>query len=225
MTSLSRLEATPNQLTTSNQKLEKKYKELVNIYDFIPSFWIGVGSTSSIQPLARFVPNEIKHILDHLLKVLEVSLQMGKVITQWNEEHTNKPMVSWETFEKLCAKNRTLKCFLDDQSNMKKHCQVVVQTLHQGENALYFENLEFTVIDPNWFCHEILGSLLAFNESYRATSGYDLSINMEGFVNYSDVEFLLQKSLFGEYFHVGHNCKEDDIQKIRKISKWKILLR
>lgn len=53
--SVPRLEATPNQLTTNNQKLEKKYKELVNIYDFIPSFWIDVRSTSSIQPLARFV--------------------------------------------------------------------------------------------------------------------------------------------------------------------------
>jgi hypothetical protein len=85
---------TRNQLTTNNQKLEKKYKELVNIYDFIPSFWIDARSTSSIQPLARFVMNEIKHILDHLLKVLEVCLQMGKVITQWNEKHTNKPMIS-----------------------------------------------------------------------------------------------------------------------------------
>jgi hypothetical protein len=37
---------------------------------------------------------------------------------------------------------------------------------------------------------------------------------MEGFVNYNDVEFLLQKSLFGEYSHVGHNRKEDDVQKI-----------
>ncbi len=161
--------------------------------------------------------NEIKHILDHLLKILEVCLQMGKVIIQWNEEHTNKPMVSWEIFEKLCAKNTNLKCFLSDQNNMKKHCQAMAQTLHEGGNVLYFENLEFVVMDPNWFCHEILGSLLAFDESYRATLGYDVSINMEGFVNYSDVEFLFQKSLSSEYSHVGHNCKEDDVQKIRKI--------
>jgi hypothetical protein len=53
--SLPRLEANPNQLTTNNQKLGKKYKELVNIYDFIPSFWVDARSTSSIQPLARFV--------------------------------------------------------------------------------------------------------------------------------------------------------------------------
>jgi len=93
------------------------------------------------------------------------------VIIQWNEEHTNKPMVSWETFEKLCAKNTNLKCFLGDQSNMKKHYQVVAQTLYEGGNVLYFENLEFMVMDANWFCHEILGSLLAFDESYCAALG------------------------------------------------------
>jgi hypothetical protein len=37
---------------------------------------------------------------------------------------------------------------------------------------------------------------------------------MEGFVNYRHVEFLLQKSIFGEYSHVGHNHKEEDVQKI-----------
>ncbi|CAM6028635.1 unnamed protein product [Sphagnum balticum] len=200
------------------KNLKNKYKELVNIYDSIPSFWIDARSTSSIQPLARFVTNEIKHILDHLPKVLEVCLQMGKVITQWNEKHTNKPMVSWETFEELCAENTNLKCFLGDQSNMKKHCQAVAQTLHEGGNVLYFENLEFVVMDPNWFCHEILGSLLAFDQSFRVALGYDVSISMEGFVNYNDVEILLQKSLSGEYFHVGHNRKKEvDVQKIRKI--------
>lgn len=142
---------------------------------------------------------------------------MGKVITQWNEEHTNKPMVSWETFEKLCAKNTNLKCFLSDQSKMKKHCQVVAQTLHEGGNVLYFEILEFVVMDPNSFCHERLGSLLAFDESYHAALGYDVSMNMEGFVNYNDVEFLFQKSLSSEYSHVGHNYTEDDVQKIQKI--------
>jgi hypothetical protein len=147
---------------------------------------------------------------------------MGKVITQWNEEHTNKPMVSLETFEKLSAKNTNLKCFVGDQSNMKKHCQAVVQTSHEGGNVLYFEILEFVVMDPNWLCHEILGSLLAFDESYRATLGYDVSINMEGFVNYSDVEFLFQKSLSSEYSHAGHNRKEDDVQKIQKIQGLKV---
>jgi hypothetical protein len=89
----------------------------VNIYDFVTSFWIDVRSTSSIQSIARFVTNEIKHILDYLLKVLKVCLQMAKVITQWKEEHINKPMGSWETFEKLCAKNTNLKCFHGDQSS------------------------------------------------------------------------------------------------------------
>ncbi len=93
----------------------------------------------------------------------------------------------------------------------------MAKTLHQGGNVLYFEILEFMVMDPNWFCHEILGSLLAFDESYCVALGYDVSINMEGFVSYNDVEFLFQKSLSGEYSHVGHNHKEDDVQKIRKI--------
>jgi hypothetical protein len=200
------------------KNLKNEYKEWVNIYDFIPSFCIDARSTSSVQPLARFVTNEIKHILDNLPKVLLVCLQMGKVIIQWNEKHTNKPMVPWETFEELCAENTNLKCFRGDQSNMKKHCQAVAQTLHEGGNVLYFENLEFVVMDPNWFCHEILGSLLAFDQSFCAALGYDVSINTGGFVNYTDVEILFQKSLSGEYSHVGHNRKKEvDVQKIRKI--------
>jgi hypothetical protein len=43
-----------------------------------------------------------------------------------------------------------------------KRQKAIAANLHDTGDIIYFEGLEFVVVNPNWFCHDLMGLLINF---------------------------------------------------------------
>jgi hypothetical protein len=70
----------------------------------------------------------------------------------------------------------------------KERAKVLAAHLHDIGNIIYFPGLEWVVVNPNWFCHDIMGYVINFKE----TQHY---IDDKGFATKDHIEHILNQSL------------------------------
>ena len=51
-------------------------------------------------------------------------------------------------------------------ANIADECaKAMARAMHNAGELLYFNGLDFMVVDPNWFCHEIMGRILSLDST------------------------------------------------------------
>ncbi|KAG0580046.1 hypothetical protein KC19_4G143600 [Ceratodon purpureus] len=145
------------------EKLRVEFQRVVNITEFHVA---DARSRKSIEPVQKAMQKRILSILDRVPKVFDACSQLQTHLNEWKNQHPDKPLIKWSDFSLLCSKVPALKRLQgQDLSVAEERQKAVARAMHDAGELLFFDGLDFMVVDPNWFCHEIMGRILSLDSS------------------------------------------------------------
>jgi hypothetical protein len=175
--------------------LRKQFENVVDISTEIHA--INALSTKHVQPVLDFVFKSFRDLLAKTPLVFEESARLRHALVEETKRCPNRPLMSWSAFCQLCAqtipkvyyvKNEVDNDEPFDLVKSKERARVLAAHLHDTGDIIYFLGLEWVVINPNWFCHDIMGYVFNF----RDTQNY---IHDKGFATKDCIEHILNQSL------------------------------
>jgi len=173
-------------------------EQFENVVDISPQIHaIDALSTKHVQPVFDFVFKSSKDLLSKTPRVFEESSKLRHVLAEEAKRYPNRPLMSWKSFCDLCAqtipnvyyvKNEVDSDEPFDLVKSEERAKVLAAHLHDIGNIIYFPSLRWVVVNPNWFCHDIMGYVINF----RVTQPY---IGDKGFVSKGVIDHILNRSL------------------------------
>jgi hypothetical protein len=160
----------PDYQSVTLPRIKDKVEWLRNLFHDILEidlqvFVVNALSIDSINILLQTMKAHLKILLGRLPLVFEGCLRMQVLIANWNREHPNQPLVQWNEFSKLCDNVDELKPHEGvEQEVVERKKEVVAISLHDSGHVMYNEELDFVVLNPHWFCHDIIGRVLKCKE-------------------------------------------------------------
>jgi hypothetical protein len=143
--------------------LRIQFQDILEIHTEV--FPVNALSLESIRPLYQSMQDSLKKLLDRLPSVFEACSKMQGIIAKWNQEHPNQPLLRWDAFSTLCNEVEELKPQDGVQSEVvRRKKEVLAMSLHDGGQVMYNEDFNFVVLNPHWFCHDIIGHVLKNKE-------------------------------------------------------------
>jgi hypothetical protein len=94
---------------------------------------------------------------------------------------------------------------VEGESNLKPHVAIAM-FLHDAGEVIYFKDEDFVVVNPNWFCNEVMGRLITLHGDVEK-AGWK-QIFQDGFGNIEDIQNLIKRSL-KKIIHDGTNIASD----------------
>lgn len=145
------------------EKLRAQFARVINVTEFHVA---DARSRKSIDPVQKAIQKRIVSILDRVPKVFDACRQVQIKLGEWKNQHPDKPLIQWSDFSVLCSKVPALKRLQgQDIKIAEEREKAVARAMHDAGELLFFDGLDFMVVDPNWFCHEIMGRILNLNSS------------------------------------------------------------
>ncbi|KAG0593026.1 hypothetical protein KC19_1G299500 [Ceratodon purpureus] len=145
------------------EKLRVQFLRVINITEF---HVCDARSRKSIEPVQKAMQKRIVSILDRVPKVFDACSQLQIKLNEWKNQHPDKPLIKWSDFTLLCSKVPALKRLQGQDADIaNERAKAVARAMHDAGELLYFDGLDFMVVDPNWFCHEIMGRILSLDSS------------------------------------------------------------
>ncbi|XP_068641891.1 protein TORNADO 1 [Aristolochia californica] len=196
------------------QKLKERFQGFVEFYPTI--FTVDARSSGSVGKLTHHLRKTSKTILQRVPQVYQLCNDLVQILSSWRAENYNKPVMRWKEFCDLCQVKVPALRIRSRNHNLEKvemRRKAVANTLHQMGNVIYFENLEFLILDCEWFCREVLGRLVTLDA--RKPGSQEKS----GFVSRKELEKFLRGSLQGHLMpgtdsRVFDNLEEGDLVKM-----------
>ncbi|CAK9198142.1 unnamed protein product [Sphagnum troendelagicum] len=174
------------------RNLKAKFAAFINIS--YTCFWINAHSSREARNVATEVTNICGDILKKMAHVYEACMNVQHGLCEWNKHHPNQPIVTKETFEKeiIDKEEPNLRQLVGQQEFEKPHIAVAM-FLHDAGEMIYFKDKDFVVVNPSWFCHEVMGHLIKLR-------GHVEKVNMmatfqDGWGSIREIEHLLDLSL------------------------------
>lgn len=145
------------------EKLRAQFQRVINITEFHVA---DARSRKSIEPVQKAMQKRIVSILDRVPKVFDAVSQLQTNLNEWKNQHSDKPLIKWSDFSLLCSKVPALRRLQGQDAKVADERQkAVARAMHDAGELLFFDGLDFMVVDPNWFCHEIMGRILSLDSS------------------------------------------------------------
>jgi GTPase SAR1 family protein len=175
--------------------LRKQFENVVDISTEIHA--INALSTKHVQPVLDFVFKSFRDLLAKTPLVFEESARLQHALAEESKRCPNRPLMSWSAFCQLCAQTIPKVYYVKNEADndepfdlvkSKERARVLAAHLHDIGNIIYFPGLEWVVVNPNWFCHDIMGYVINF----RDTQHY---IDDKGFATKDHIEHILNQSL------------------------------
>ncbi len=95
-----------------------------------------------------------------------------------------------DIIDKVKPNLRNLK--VERKSNLKPHVAIAM-FLHDAGEIIYFKDEDFMVVNPNWFCNEVMGHLITLHGNVEKIRWKQ--IFQDGFGNIEDIQNLIKLSL------------------------------
>ncbi len=131
-------------------------------------------SSRSARLVVKLIQENVQALLNTLPPVYEVCITMRLALKAWVSQHPNSPLMDQNTFSKLCV-NTMLPWLIKHDQRMINLAEAelielneiknkaVAKCLHTSGDIIFFEDLDFVVVDVDWFCHQVMGHLIKFN--------------------------------------------------------------
>ncbi|KAG0631927.1 hypothetical protein M758_1G290900 [Ceratodon purpureus] len=120
------------------------------------------ASSNDAMKLKQHILQYLKKMSSELPKTLKAALDFQSTIPKCSEDSLQVPFVKWDVFSNsLFLEDIGFGSFKDVGyellEKIKKHVAV---SLHNGGYIMYFEEIDMVILDPHWFCQNIIGHIL-----------------------------------------------------------------
>ncbi len=175
--------------------LRKQFENVVDISTQIHA--IDALSIEDVQPVFDSVFKNSRDLLSKTPLVFEESAMLRDALAEEAKKCPNRPLISWNAFYQLCVQTIPKVFYVRnevdndgpfDLEENKERANSLAAHLHDTGDIIYFVGLKWVVINPNWFCHDIMGYVINF----RNTQHY---IDDKGFATKDCIEHILNQSL------------------------------
>jgi hypothetical protein len=169
------------------QNARTTFKDIVNISPKI--YALNARSTNDVQPVLDFVFKSSHELLKRVPLVFAECAIMRRALAN----RAKDCLIKWNTFCDLCIQEMPgLTQGNNEQEGVEsnvvlKRQKAIAANLHDTGDIIYFEGLEFVVVNPNWFCHDVMGFLINFRGTPNAIDN--------GFATKPYMERILAESL------------------------------
>jgi hypothetical protein len=104
------------------------------------------------------------------------------------------PMMNWKTFSALCQQTNFpgLVKVTAEGSMVEARHKAVATSMHNSGDVIYFEDLDFLVVDLDWFCYRVMGHLIKLSGDH---SKLVTATDPDGFTSRAYLENVLSDSL------------------------------
>jgi hypothetical protein len=140
------------------QNQRTTFKDIVNISPNI--YALNARSINDVRPVLDFVFQNSQQLLKRMPKVFDKCAIMRRALAN----RAKDCLIKWSTFCDLCIQEvPTITQGNNEQEGVVlKRQKAIAANLHDTGDIIYFEGLEFVVVNPNWFCHDVMGFLINF---------------------------------------------------------------
>lgn len=204
-------------IINSIQRVKERFGGFVEFYHTM--FTVDARSSGSVSKLAHHLRKMSRTVVQRVPPIYQVCNDLMAILSDWRAENQNKPAIRWKDFCDLCQmKVPTLKVKsrYDNLQKVEKRRRAVASTLHRVGELIYFDGLEFLILDNDWFCGDVVGELMKFSAKRSDPT------DKIGFISRKELEKLLKKSLQSKLVPgMGHktheNLTEGDLIKMMLI--------
>ncbi|KAI5058128.1 hypothetical protein GOP47_0026298 [Adiantum capillus-veneris] len=127
------------------------------LVDMVEVFDVDARSPKSVGPVVSCMFNVAKDLLAGI-EVYSICSKISQYLTQLADEVS--PIIAWDLFSNICATK--FKIFNDEVQ------KAIASYLHESGDIIYVNNLHHVILKPDWFCHEIMGSLIHFDDAHMS---------------------------------------------------------
>ena len=135
--------------STRIDSLRSDFKGVIHISD--PPFHVDARKKDSMRDVATHIFDIAKHMLGGI-QVYKIYTYVNKLLSK-HLKNTNEGIITWETFRKICP------------TNDKAKLEAIALCLNESGNIIYINGIRHIILNPNWFCNEVMGSLIYFSNS------------------------------------------------------------
>jgi hypothetical protein len=172
--------------------LEKQFAEWVDVIS--KPIAVDGFSTQSASIVASFIQANITNVLERLPPVFKVCIEVQSALKHWMTKNPKTPMMNWKTFSDLCQQTHLsgLVRVSANESMVEERRKAVATSMHNSGDIIYFEDLDFLVVNLDWFCHRVMGHLIKISDDHAKLSS---AIDSNGFTSRAYLEKVLNDSL------------------------------
>ncbi|CAM6072962.1 unnamed protein product [Sphagnum tenellum] len=151
-------------------------------------------STQLASNVASVIEDNIVNLLKALPPVYKVCSNVRSALKGWMVRNPKSPMMNWKTFSDLCQETDLpgLVKVTAEGSMVEARRKAVATSMHNSGDVIYFEDLDFLVVDLDWFCHRVMGHLIKLSDD---RSKLATATNPDGFTSRAYLENILADSL------------------------------
>jgi len=162
-------------------------------------------SSQSARLVLKLIEENVQALLNTLPPVYKVCITMRLALKTWVSNHPNNPLMDQDTFSNCLNK---MLPFRNDQSliNLAEDALIqlnqnrnkaVAKCLHISGDIIFFEDLDFVVVDVDWFCHQVMGHLIKFShDEVHVTNPGKLPLtDKDGFTTKERLQHFLDDSI------------------------------
>ncbi|KAJ0774412.1 putative P-loop containing nucleoside triphosphate hydrolase, of Roc (COR) [Helianthus annuus] len=183
------------------QRVRDKFQGYVDFYPTV--FTVDARSSASVSKLTHHIRKTSKTVLQRVPRVYELCNDLITILSDWRTENHDKPAMRWREFSELCQIRVPSLRVQSRSSHVVKRVEMrrkaVAACLHSIGEVIYFEELEFLILDFQWFCGEVIGQLVKLN-ARKTSSNEGVS---GGFVSRKELEKILRGSLHSQIPGMG----------------------
>lgn len=186
------------------QRLRDKFQGFVEFYPTV--FTVDARSSASVSKLSHHIRKTSRTVLERAPRVYQLCIDVAELLSDWRQENHKKPAMRWKEFEDLCqvkVPSLRIRSRHDSKEKVEMRRKAVATTLHHIGEAIYFENLQFLILDCEWFCGEVLSQLIRLDVRKQGSS------ENNGFICRKDLEKILIGSLQSNIPGMGSNVIEN----------------
>ncbi|KAH9566199.1 hypothetical protein CY35_04G118600 [Sphagnum magellanicum] len=151
----------------SVESLKEQFAELLDVWS--EPIAVEGFSTQSGSNVASVIEDNIVNLLKALPPVYKVCSNVRSTLKGWMVRNPKSPMMNWKTFSDLCQETDLpgLVKITDEGSMVEARRKAVATSMHNSGDVIYFEDLDFLVVDLDWFCHRVMGHLIKLSWDRR----------------------------------------------------------
>ena len=160
--------------------LRSEFEEIIHIED--TTFEVDARNMDSVKHLSQHIFGITKQMLQGVM-VYDICSEVGQHISK--HLHTsNQRIITWSKFSEIC---KPILCpnLNEDEAKIVRG---IASSLNESGIIIYVNNISHIVLDPNWFCNKIMGSLIHFRDRKEKLN----TMKINGFTNRRFLEDTLE---------------------------------